>query len=126
MPSVDDWYAEGDLLRLQSALGGNETQTAPFRWRSISIAMTDANTTLSAAQYACPDITLTGTLTANRNLILPLLAGAWYNIFNNTAGGFSLVCEGASGSSVTIANGKSALIRSDGTNYKRISADVTP
>lgn len=95
---------------------------APFNPR-ISIAMTDANKTLTQVQSAADIIEITGTITADRQIIVPLPAKQWV-VANLTTGGFNLVFIGGSGTGVTVANGKRAVIYSDGTNVVRATADV--
>lgn len=87
---------------------------------------TDANKTTAAADYTNDYLNVTSgvSLTATRNLIVPVSAGAQFTVFNNTTGAQSIQVIGASGTGVTIANGKRAIVRCDGTNYVRITADT--
>ena len=89
----------------------------------LALAMSDANTTLTAAQARCEILEFTGTLTAARNIVVPLGVQQW-TAFNNTTGGFGLQFIGASGSGVTVAAGKRAIIYADGTNVVRVTADA--
>jgi hypothetical protein len=84
----------------------------------------DANVTLTAAQARCQiiDATSSVSLTATRNVVVPL-APALRVVYNGTTGGQSIQVIGASGTGVTIANGKTALVYADGTNVRRASAD---
>jgi microcystin-dependent protein len=84
-----------------------------------AIAMSDANTTLSTSNSGSGDdeassntIKLTGTLTANRNIVVPSYAGKWI-FWNATTGGYSLVVKTSAGTGVTLANGKIQGIFSD-------------
>lgn len=97
-------------------------QAAPLNPR-LSIAMTDANTTLTNAQAAADILEFTGTLTAGRNIVVPLAAKQW-TVFNNTTGGFALTFIGATGTGTAVAATKRAIVYSDGTNVVRASADV--
>ena len=88
-----------------------------------SIAMLDADKTLVAANGASDEarnavVTLTGTLTATRNVIVPTGTKA-YTVRNSTTGGRSIVVKTASGTGVTIANGDTAAVYCDGTNVVR-------
>lgn len=85
--------------------------------------MTDANTTLAVNEVRNQIIQFTGTLTAQRNIVLPLVPRQW-TVFNNTTGGFGLQFIGATGTGVVVAAGKRAIIYADGTNVVRVSADV--
>lgn len=91
-----------------------------------AISMTaDANKTLTAAEAAAGILSVTSTvsLTATRNVVLPLTQRQW-TVFNGTTGGQSLQFIGASGTGITVANGKRAVLYSDGTNVVRVTADV--
>ncbi len=90
-----------------------------------AIAMaSDANKTLTQAEARADilDITSVG-LTATRNIVLPLAAKQW-TVANLTTGGQALQFIGATGTGVTVANAKRAIIYSDGTNIVRAGADI--
>ncbi len=89
----------------------------------LAKAMTDANTTLTFAEVRNQVLQFTGTLTAARNIVLPLRPRQW-TVFNNTTGGFGLQFIGATGTGITVAAGKRAIIYADGTNVVRVTADV--
>lgn len=93
-----------------------------FYGRAVRNFGSDANITLTAAEARCDIVELTGTLSATRNVVVPLGVQRW-TIFNNTSGGQSVQVIGASGTGVTIANAKRADVYSDGTNVNRITAD---
>lgn len=91
-----------------------------------AISMTaDANKTPTAAEAASDILSVTSTLslTATRNVVLPLTARQW-TVFNGTTGAQSLQFIGATGTGITVANGKRAVLYSDGTNIVRVTADV--
>lgn len=90
--------------------------------QEASITVDTANVTLTAAQARARYITTTGTLTANRQVILPL-RGEWI-IFNNNAGAYTTEFIGATGTGIIVAQGKRAILYGDGTNIVRVSADV--
>ena len=104
-----------------TAYGDYRLQALPITGR-LALVMSDANTTLTGAQSRCDILEFTGTLSAARNIVLPL-AVRQHTVFNNTTGGFSLQFIGASGSGVTVAAGKRAIIYADGTNVVRVTAD---
>jgi hypothetical protein len=89
-----------------------------------SIAMSDADNTPSntvATQNAT--LKFTGTLTANRNVILPQSAGL-YVIHNATTGGFSLTVKTAAAGSpatVSVANASVELVYCDGSNINAVN-----
>lgn len=84
--------------------------------------MSDADYTASALDYSNLILQCSGTLTATRNVVLPLTDGAMKIVSNNT--GQSLVFKGSSGTGVTVADTKHAGIYCNGTNWIRYSADV--
>ena len=94
-----------------------------FLYGRFSLAMADANQTLTYAQAMCESMELTGALTALRDVIVPLVPRN-YIVFANTSGGHGVRVIGASGTGITIADGKRAIVECDGTNVVRITADV--
>lgn len=86
-------------------------------------AMANANQTLTAAEARNQIIECTGALTALRNLVVPLGAQQW-TLFANTSGGFGVQVIGASGTGITVADGKRAIVYADGTNVVRVTADT--
>lgn len=89
----------------------------------LAKAISDANTTLTASEARNNIIEITGTLTAARNIVLPLIPQQW-TVFNSTTGGFGLQFIGATGAGVTVAAGMRAIIYSNGTNVVRVTADT--
>lgn len=84
----------------------------------------DANMTLTAAEAAVRNIRIAGTISTTRNVVVPL-NGDWL-IHNNTSGSPSNAIQiiGATGTGITIAHSKTAMVYADGTNINRGSADV--
>jgi hypothetical protein len=93
-----------------------------------SQAMADANQAPSASVYCFNTIKTTGALTANRNLTLPAAtdAAAYTKIINNTcSGAFGVVVkDSGAGTTITVANGKTAIILMDSRGATRMTADV--
>jgi hypothetical protein len=85
-------------------------------------AMADANKTLSQAQALCDSIECTGANTAVRNLVVPLVRRAYTVFANVTGSGIQVIA--ATGTGITIAVGKRAMVECDGTNVVRLTADV--
>jgi hypothetical protein len=85
---------------------------------------TDANITLTAAEARNQILRITSSvsLTATRDVVLPLAPQIWV-VSNETTGAQSLRFIGASGTGVTVANARRAVIFSDGTNIVRASPD---
>jgi hypothetical protein len=82
-----------------------------------------SNVTLTRAQAACDILQLTGALTANIQVIVPLAIDKWI-VYNGTTGAFTLTVIGPTGTGVVVGSGKRALLYADGTNVVRASADV--
>lgn len=89
---------------------------------TLAKALSDANTTLTRAEAANSTLTFTGTLTATRDIVVPLVGKKQWTVYNGT--GQSLRFIGASGTGITVATVKHAIVRSDGTNIMRVTADV--
>ncbi|CAB3907644.1 hypothetical protein LMG26842_05695 [Achromobacter dolens] len=81
-----------------------------------------ANVTLTAAQWSKPVITLSGTLTANINVVFPAMVNEWL-VVNNTTGAFSATCKTASGTGVAVPQGSSMLVWGDGTNLYPVTGN---
>jgi hypothetical protein len=87
---------------------------------TAAVTMSDANYTLTVANGASDEsrqmfVTLTGTLTALRNVICPA-ASKLYFVTNSTTGGFSIVFKTSAGTGITVPNGFRAILYCDGTN----------
>jgi len=87
----------------------------------LAKSLTDANTTLSYAEARARIMDFSGTLTATRNIVVPLSPKEWI-VYNGT--GQSLQFIGATGTGVTVAATKRAIIYADGTNVVRVTADT--
>jgi hypothetical protein len=103
-------------------------------WGSVNAtatqAMGDANQTLAAAEYQCTRVITTGGITADRDLVFPAATDAqgYMKIITNncTSGGpYGVVVKaGASGTTVTVALAKTAIVWLDSTGVTRITADT--
>jgi hypothetical protein len=87
----------------------------------IAITMVDANYTMSNFNGVVDEsrnqvLVVSGTNTAVRNLVAPLVEKT-YIVKNSTTGGYSIQIIGASGLGVTIPNGVTASVYCDGTNF---------
>ena len=89
---------------------------------SVTVADGTPGATLTQAQALCDALACAGTLTATRNVIVPLVPRSWI-VRNNCTGG-SIQIIGASGTGTTIAAGKAAIVLCNGTNVDRITADA--
>lgn len=93
-------------------------QPAPLLAKTLP---SDANYTLTFAEWQNAIINISGTLTATRNIYMPLSPQQW-TVYNGT--GQSLQFIGATGTGVTVATLKRAIIYADGTNIVRVTADA--
>jgi hypothetical protein len=87
----------------------------------IAITMLDTNYTMSNFNGVSDEsrnqvLVLTGTNTAQRNLIAPLVEKT-YIVKNSTTGGFAVQVIGSSGTGVIIPNGTTTSVYCDGTNF---------
>jgi hypothetical protein len=87
----------------------------------ITVNIADANYTLTNFNGVSDEarnavITITGTLSQQRNIIAPL-ADKVFTFRNSTTGGFSIQVIGSSGTGVVIPNGATTSIYCDGTNF---------
>lgn len=73
-----DTPVNNNMTIIDSVCGGTAT-----------IALTNANVTLSAAQYQCDYLVFTGTITANIIITFPYV-GSFHTIENRTAGAFTV------------------------------------
>lgn len=95
---------------LEQAIVGYTTQAITD---GADTVLTIANGATSVARNYV--LQLTGTLTANRNLIVPAIQKP-YIISNATVGGFSVTVKVSGQTGVTVANGKRALVYNNGTD----------
>jgi hypothetical protein len=93
-----------------------------FLYGRFTLAMADANQTLTYQQAMCESMELTGALTALRDVVVPLVPRS-YTVFANTSG-FGVRVIGATGTGITVAVGMRAIVEFDGTNVVRVTADV--
>ncbi len=94
-----------------------------FLYGRFTLAMADANKTLTYEQAMCESMELTGALTALRDVVVPVVPRS-YIVFANVTGGFGVRVIGATGTGITIADGKRAIVECDGTNVVRITPDT--
>ena len=85
-----------------------------------TVSMSDANYTLTSNNGVSDEarqmiIKLTGTLSAQRNVICPTKEKL-YVVDNATSGSQSIVFKTSSGSGITIGNGSKTIVYCDGTN----------
>lgn len=93
-----------------------------YMTHDVSVAVTAANVTLSAAQARASYLTTTGILTGNRDVIVP---NNWHGtVYCNNTGAFTTTFKTSGGSGIVVAQTKRAILHADGTNVVRVTADV--
>lgn len=89
---------------------------------SVSVVVTSADVTLSADQARCSYLTTTGSLTGNRNVIVPnMWQGA---VYCNNTGSYTTTIKTIGGTGIVVAQGKRAILLADGTNVVRLTSDT--
>lgn len=120
--------ANTDLTSITGLTGALRTADGfAIQWGRVVVAMAaDANQSLGGSEYSRRHIVMSGgtVLTATRDITMPTTDGAEWVVRNGTSGGQSLVFKTAAGAGVTVANGMTAIVRCDGTDIVRVTADV--
>ena len=103
--------------------GTNTTQVATTAFVQSAVGgylakggLTGGTITLTDLEASNPVIGFSGALTSNLTVVLPTTAKRLWAIYNATTGAFSLTVKIASGTGVTVAQGKRNLVYTDGTN----------
>lgn len=128
--SVFNTTGSGYAFRVQPSqvgfgqpISGLAADTVPFRLKSAAITKSDAtDLTLSAAQYECPILNVSGTPGGNFNLIAPNTADAVFWVRNTTANTCTIKKSGGTG--IAIATNKAAQVWHNGTDYVRLTPDA--
>ncbi len=104
-------------------LSGSIGTTGTAILGSASVVLTDANHTLSVAEYTNQYLAVTSsvTLTATRDIVVPVVTGLIFVVKNATTGSQSIRIIGATGTGYTVTNGATAIVVCDGTNYLAVS-----
>lgn len=113
----------GQWLNLNEANGtspesptGANTGWVPINNYGVTqITMTSGSVVMSSLQAAKDRIIISGTLTANVNLIFPAWIKSWV-VHNNCTGNFTITCRTASGAGVVVIPGLVSRIFCDGVN----------
>lgn len=116
--------ANADITSLTGLTGAITGNAQPLTGSKGTQAMADANQTPAAAVYQHRYLEVTGALTANRDLVLPNVANAGWVLINSCTGAYSVQVKVSGQTGIAIANGKTAMVRCDGTDIKRVTADV--
>ncbi len=93
---------------------------------SVSIAGS-SNPTLATDHLVARHIELTGAITANLTVYLPLVAsdeGLFWVFHNNTSGAYTVTIQSTSGTGKAVVQGKRAMLYWDGTNICCLADDA--
>lgn len=120
--------AAGGAMITGGIVQGSGASGDEYRYKVATQAMADANQSLSAANGAAEVIQTTGAITATRTLTLAATLGQVRDVDNQCTGAFAIKIAPATGdlNANGIANGKTARVYCDGTNWRRLTADATP
>lgn len=107
-------------------LNANETILDNQFAATTSIALTNTNVTLTSpntsgtGQTQAMRVVLTGSLSANVQVIIPSgISGSWI-IYNTTSGAYTVtIASGGGGASVVAPQGYNLFVYSDGTNVRK-------
>lgn len=112
--NVPLWEVVTDSTGITSRNDRRPFQGRPFL-SQLSKAVTTADVTLTAYEVTAEYLVTTGTLTNNRNLIVPAVRDEW--VVNNTcAGAFTLTIKTPSGSGIVLPKNRRVHVMCDGTN----------
>ena len=106
-----------------AADGTNTTQIASTAFVQSAVGgyllksgQTGGTVTLTEFEASNPIIAVTGTLTSNLTVVLPATVKRLWAIYNATSGAYTVTVKLASGTGVTVAQGKRNLVYTDGSN----------
>lgn len=116
-------YVEGGV---PYALDSNGVVQSIIDGRIVRQLTADANYTAIQLDYqgTIMEFTSSVSLTGTRNIVVPITSGYKWTVFNGTTGAQALQFIGATGTGITVANGKRAIIYADGTNIQRVTPDT--
>lgn len=97
-------------------LNANEDILDAAFGNTTTISLTNTNVTLTSTQCQAMQIKFTGALSANIIITVPAIGGRW-TFTNATSGAYSVtIASAGAGTSVSISQGYSTTLFSDGTN----------
>jgi len=134
-------YPAGSVLAMGSGKGfwinqtdnntTNPDATGSSGWIGLPAGGTNTINTTGGTVVANPSVLgvttlyVSGALTSNATVVLPLTAGAHWIIRNFTTGNFSVTVQGSSGIGVSIPQQSSYLVFTEGVNYYAISSPMS-
>lgn len=106
-------------------IAGSSSNSVPFRFKVASVTATagaGSTKAASSSEYECPIIIFT-TSADGQILTLPNSNGAVF-IVVQAGTGVNAIFKVSGGTGVTVAAGKTAIIRCNGTDYVRVTSDA--
>jgi hypothetical protein len=106
------------------SLGGSVGTTGTAILGSVTVAIpSDANYTLMVSEYTNQFLNVTSgvSLSATRNIVVPVTEGVTYIVQNNTTGSQTIQIIGSTGTGIDIPNGSTVSVVCDGTNFLQSS-----
>jgi len=104
---------------IEQAISGYVTQ-AITDGADTTITIPDGSTGVARNMY----IECTGTLTANRNLVVPANKKLYF-IYNNTSGGYDVTVKVSGQTGIAVPNGEKRILVSDGTDIVEATSYLT-
>lgn len=95
-------------------VGGGGAASSSFDYTSIDVSGT-GNYTLFGTELNRISYNLTGTLTGNRNIIVPSTVQQYW-VTNSTSGAYTLTVKTASGTGIVVPSGQALILYCNGTN----------
>ncbi len=89
-----------------------------------SKTLSNADVTLTTAEAGNAFLVLSGTLTANVNVIVPTAQSHVWFVLNNTTGSYSVTIKTSTGTGVVVDQGQRAAVFCDGTNVLSCSTNI--
>lgn len=120
----------GDPKAPTPALGDNDTSvaTTEFVQKTVGGYLSKnvaggSNVTLTAVEAGNAIIALSGVLTANIQVVVPVSPTRAWLIKNSTSGAYTVTVKTAAGTGVVVTQGKTSMVWTDGTNAYDFLAD---
>lgn len=121
-PSGGGWlYAENGDGYWKNPLGLIQSISSTRISRAFP---SDANYTAVQSDYQAKIMEFTGTIGADRDIVLPNVSGYQWTVFNGTTGGFNVVFKVTGQTGVTVGNGKRCIVYCNGTDIVRVTPDT--
>lgn len=92
---------------------------------AYTISTTGGTKTPDPSVLGVTTLLVSGALTSNATIVLPLAAGSRWIVANNTTGSYTLIVKGSTGAGVSITQGSALTVFTDGAAYFAASANLS-